>query len=57
VHSEEETAMNGILVFVATAYALSIALSLVIGITGGHESALIGLAYLSMMYRISRSEK
>jgi len=40
--------MNAILVFVATAYALSILLSLVVGLTGGHESALIGLAYLSM---------
>lgn len=40
--------MKPILVFVATAYALSIALSLVVGLTGGHESALIGLAYLSM---------
>jgi membrane protease YdiL (CAAX protease family) len=34
--------------FVAIAYALSIALSLVVGFTGGHESPLIGLAYLSM---------
>jgi len=40
--------MNAILVFVGTAYALSIALSLVVGLTGGHESAFIGLAYLSM---------
>jgi len=40
--------MNAILVFVAAAYALSIALSLAIGLTGGHDSALIGLAYLSM---------
>jgi len=48
VQYEEETHMNVILVFVATAYALSIALSLVVGLTGGHESALIGLAYLSM---------
>src|SRR6185312_4039351 len=32
----------------ATAYGLAIALSLVIGLTGGHSSALIGLAYLSM---------
>lgn len=40
--------MNAIVVFVATAYALSILLSLVVGLTGGHESALLGLAYLSM---------
>lgn len=40
--------MKTILVFVAIAYALSIGLSLVVGLTGGHESALIGLAYLSM---------
>jgi membrane protease YdiL (CAAX protease family) len=40
--------MMAIVAFVATAYALSIALSLVVGLTGGHESALIGLEYLSM---------
>jgi membrane protease YdiL (CAAX protease family) len=40
--------MKPILVFVATAYAFSIALSLVVGLTGGHNSPLIGLAYLSM---------
>jgi len=40
--------MKAILIFVATAYALSIGLSLVVGLTGGHESALIGLAYFSM---------
>ena len=40
--------MKAILVFVATAYALSIALSLVIGFTGGHQSPLIALGYLSM---------
>jgi len=37
-----------IVAFVATAYALSITLSLVVGLTGGHESPLVGLAYLSM---------
>jgi membrane protease YdiL (CAAX protease family) len=41
--------MKAILAFVATAYALSIALSLVVGLTGGHESEFIGLAYLSMV--------
>jgi len=40
--------MKGIFVYVASAYALSIALSLVVGLTGGYHSALIGLAYLSM---------
>ncbi len=40
--------MKPIFVFIATAYGLSIALSLVVGLTGGHESALIGLAYVSM---------
>jgi CAAX protease family protein len=37
-----------IVLFVLIAYALSIALSLVVGLTGGHDSAVIGLAYLSM---------
>lgn len=40
--------MGAILVFIVTCYALSILLSLVIGLTGGHESPLIGLGYLSM---------
>jgi membrane protease YdiL (CAAX protease family) len=40
--------MRPVIVFIATAYGLSVALSLVIGLTGGHSSALIGLAYLSM---------
>ena len=40
--------MSAILVFVGACYGLSIALSLVIGLTGGHESSLISLAYLSM---------
>jgi hypothetical protein len=38
-----------IAVFVLTAYALSIALSLVIGLTGGYRSKWIGLGYLSMV--------
>ncbi|HEY1240088.1 MAG TPA: CPBP family intramembrane glutamic endopeptidase [Bryobacteraceae bacterium] len=41
--------MRPILVFVATAYTLSIALSLIVGLTGGHQSPLFGLAYLSML--------
>jgi hypothetical protein len=36
--------MKAILVFVTTAYALSIGLSLIVGLTGGHDNALIGLA-------------
>ena len=40
--------MKGILVYVTLVYALSIALSLVVGLTGGYGSPLIGLAYLSM---------
>jgi hypothetical protein len=32
--------------FVAIAYALAIALSLVVGLTGGQKSPLIGLSYL-----------
>lgn len=40
--------MKSIFVFTAVAYALSIALSLLIGLTGGYQSALIGLRYLSM---------
>jgi uncharacterized protein len=41
--------MKAIVTFVGTAYGLSILLSLFIGLTGGHESAFIGLAYLSML--------
>jgi membrane protease YdiL (CAAX protease family) len=40
--------MKPIIAFVALAYALGGAPSLVIGLTGGQQSALIGLAYLSM---------
>jgi hypothetical protein len=40
--------MKAIIAFVASAFALSVVLSLVIGLTGGHESAFIDLAYLSM---------
>ena len=41
--------MKPILVFVGAAFGLSIALSLVIGLTGGYQSRLIGLGYLSMV--------
>ena len=40
--------MSAILIFVATCYGLSSALSLVIGLSGGQGSPLIGLAYSSM---------
>src|SRR5580765_7712534 len=42
-------AQQSVLVFVAAAYAQSVALSLVIGLTGGYESRWIGLGYLSML--------
>src|SRR5205809_743227 len=43
--------IRAIRLFVASAYALSIALSLLIGLTGGHHSPLLasGLGYLSML--------
>src|SRR3954453_5432340 len=40
--------MSASLAYIAIAYALSITLSLIVGLTGGHESAFIGLRYLSM---------
>jgi membrane protease YdiL (CAAX protease family) len=40
---------QAIYVFIATAYALSVGLSLVIGLTGGYQSRWIGLGYLSML--------
>lgn len=40
--------MRSILAFLAIVYGLSIALSLVVGLTGGHDGALIGLRWLSM---------
>ena len=42
------TTNRSVLVFIGIAYALSGALSLLIGLTGGHASALISLSYLSM---------
>jgi len=44
----ERATDRGILAFIGIAYGLSVALSLLIGLTGGHESALIPLSYLSM---------
>ena len=40
--------MSAITAFLAVCYGLSVTLSLAIGITGGNESSLIGLGYLSM---------
>jgi membrane protease YdiL (CAAX protease family) len=40
--------MKAIVTFIAITYALAIALSVFIGLTGGHQSRFIGLAYLSM---------
>jgi hypothetical protein len=40
--------MRPIFLFVGIAYGLSIALNLVVGMTGGYQSNLIGLRYLSM---------
>ena len=42
--------MNAIVVFVAATYSLSIVLSLIVGLTGGHDSALAGLAYVSSTF-------
>lgn len=42
-------AHQSILAFVALAFAQSLVLSLVIGLTGGYESRWIGLGYLSML--------
>ena len=47
--AEPPGASRPIVVFVAITYALSIALSLVIGLTGGCQSRLIGLAFVSML--------
>ncbi len=41
--------MKAITGFVVVSYALSIGLSLIIGLTGGHNSHLIDLGYLSML--------
>jgi membrane protease YdiL (CAAX protease family) len=49
VTAEQRGASRPIVVFVAITYALSIALSFVIGLTGGYQSRLIGLAFLSML--------
>ena len=40
--------MKSIRFFIAVAYTLSIALSLLIGLSGGHNSPIVGLSYASM---------
>jgi hypothetical protein len=40
--------MKAIVTYVVIVYALSIALSLLVGLTGGQASPVFGLAYLSM---------
>src|SRR5215469_7384753 len=40
--------MKAIIAYVGIAYSLSIALSLLVGLTGGHDGRIFGLAYLSM---------
>jgi membrane protease YdiL (CAAX protease family) len=42
-------AKRAVLVFIAIAYTLSVALSLLIGLTGGYRSRWIGLGYVSML--------
>jgi membrane protease YdiL (CAAX protease family) len=40
--------MKAIIAYTGIAYGLSIALSLFVGLTGGHDSQILGLGYLSM---------
>jgi hypothetical protein len=47
-HKGVSTRLNAIAAFFATPYALSVALILLDGISGGLESRVIGLAYLSL---------
>lgn len=48
--AHNQVAINSrvITTFVALAYAMSVALSLIVGLTGGHQSQFIGLQFLSM---------
>jgi membrane protease YdiL (CAAX protease family) len=39
-----------VLLFVAVVFALSLALSLIVGLSGGEESPIIGLGFLSMLF-------
>jgi hypothetical protein len=47
-------AEHSILVFIAITYAQSLALSFVIGFTGGYRSKWIGLGFISMLIPRSR---
>jgi hypothetical protein len=40
---------RAVLFFVSVAYALAIALSLVVWLTGGHDSRLVGLGFGAML--------
>ena len=42
--------MSAIVAFVGVTYSLSIALSVIVGLTGGHDSRVAGLAYLSSTF-------
>lgn len=43
-----KTNMKAIIAYTGIAYGLSVALSLLVGLTGGHDSKILGLGYLSM---------
>lgn len=45
---KENFRKNHLIIFITISYALSILLSLFIGLTGGHESKFISLSYISM---------
>jgi len=47
--SQVKNSSKAIATFVAVAYAISVALSLIIGLTGGYQSPFIGLQFLSML--------
>jgi uncharacterized protein len=47
--TSQSAATRTILLFVGTAYALAIVLSLIVGFTGGYQSKVIGLGYTSML--------
>jgi hypothetical protein len=41
---------RAVLAFIAIAYALSIALSLVVGLTGGYQSRFVGLGVSALLF-------
>lgn len=47
-YNQVTNSTRSIATFVAVAYALSVALSLIVGLTGGYQSPFIGLQFLSM---------